>query len=504
MGGAPPRQSPGPFSLPPMTRVSRHRLIVLMLCAALSACAVGPDYQRPAIDVGAGYKEGQERVPGWKPAHPRDETQRGAWWAVYGDAVLDGLMRQLDEANQDVAVAEANYRQAQALVQGARAGFFPTLGVSAGVSRSGGGGGGSSGGGSSGGGSGRGASVSNQYSLAGSVSWEADVWGRLRRELESSRASAEASGADLAATRLSSQAALAQNYFQLRVQDEQKRLLEETIVAYERMLQLTRNRYEVGVAGKADVVLATSQLENARAQSVDLDWQRGQLEHAIAVLTGQPPSRFALPPQTFAQQLPEIPVGLPSELLERRPDVAAAERRAAAANAQIGVAESAWFPDLTLSADGGFRNGSFANWLTAPARFWSLGPALAMTLFDGGARQAQVDQARAAYDAQAASYRGSVLTALREVEDYLVQLRVLAQEQTVQARALEASRESLRLVRNQYSEGTVDYLNVATIQTTTLNAERSALSLLGSRLVASVQLIAALGGGWDGLPAQQK
>ena len=303
-----------------MIRVLSHRLSGLtlrrsaaLLCLALSACAVGPDYQRPAIDVGVGYKEGQEQVPGWKPAHPRDDAQRGQWWTVYGDAVLDGLMQQLNTANQDVAVAEANYRQAQALVQGARAGFFPTIGASSGVTRSGGGG----------------ASVGNQYSLTGTVSWEADVWGRLRRGLEASRASAQASAADLAATRLSSQAALAQNYFQLRVQDEQKRLLEATIAAYERSLQLTRNRYDAGVAGKSDVAVATSQLENARAQSVDLDWQRGQLEHAIAVLTGQPPSRFSLPSQPLAQQLPEIPVGLPSALLERRPDVASAERRAA-------------------------------------------------------------------------------------------------------------------------------------------------------------------------------
>jgi len=457
-----------------------------LLCAALGACAVGPDYQRPPIDVGAGYKEGQDRVPGWKPAHPRDTVPRGQWWAAYGDPVLDDLMARLEAANLDVAVAEANYRQAQALVRGARAGFFPVVGASADVARSGAGGG-------------QGGAVGNQYTLVGSVSWEADLWGRLRRGLEASRAGEQASAADLAATRLSAQAALAQNYFQLRVLDEQKRLLEETTAAYERSLQLTRNRYAAGVAGKADVSVATTQLENARAQSVDLDWQRGQFEHAIAVLTGQAPSSFSLPPQPFAQQVPEIPVGLPSELLERRPDVAAAERRAAAANAQIGVAQSAWFPDLVLSADGGFRNGSFANWLTAPARFWSLGPTLALTLFDGGARRAQLEQAQAAYDGQAAAYRRSVLTALREVEDYLIQLRVLAQEQVVQARALAASRESLRLIRNQYEAGLVDYLDVAAIQTSALGIERTAISLVGDRLVASVQLIAALGGGWEGL-----
>lgn len=283
--------------------------------------------------------------------------------------------------------------------------------------------------------------------------------------------------------------------------DEQKRLLEATVKAYERSLQLTRNRYEVGVVGKADVAVAQTQLESTRAQLVDLAWQRGQYEHAIAVLVGSAPSQFDLPATAFSQQVPAIPVGLPSTLLERRPDVAAAERRAASANAQIGVAQAAWFPDLTLSASGGFRHGQFAEWLTAPARFWSLGPALALTIFDGGAREARVASARAGYDAQAAAYRQSVLTALREVEDYLVQLRVLEQEQDVQRLALESARESLRLTRNQYEAGLVDYLSVSVVETTALNNERSAISLMGNRLIASVQLIAALGGGWEGLAA---
>jgi len=463
-------------------------LAAALLGALLSACAVGPDYQRPEIDVGQAYKEGQGQVPGWKPAQPRDAAERGAWWQAYGDGVLDGLMSQLNVANQTIAQAEANYRQAQALVRGARAGFFPTVGASAGVTRSGGGS------------SATAAGVGNQYNLSGSVSWEADLWGRVRREVEASRAEAQASLADLGAARLSAQASLAQNYFQLRVLDEQKRLLESTVAAYERSLQLTENRYQAGVAGKSDVAVALAQLEGARAQRVDLEWQRGQFEHAIAVLVGQAPSRFALAPQPFEQPLPQIPVGLPSQLLERRPDVASAERRTAAANAQIGVAQSAWFPDLVLSADGGFRSGEFAQWLTAPARFWSLGPALALTLFDGGARRAQLEQARAAYDAQAALYRQTVLGALREVEDYLIQLRVLEQEQVVQRRALEAARESLRLARNQYQAGLIGYLDVAVLETTALNSERNALSLMGSRLTASVQLIAALGGGWEGLP----
>jgi NodT family efflux transporter outer membrane factor (OMF) lipoprotein len=320
----------------------------------------------------------------------------------------------------------------------------------------------------------------------------------VRRSVEASRAGSQASAADLAAARLSAQSTMAQDYFQLRVLDEQKRLLQETVATNERSLQLTVNRYNAGVAGKADVAVAQTQLENTRAQLVDLEWQRGQFEHAIAVLLGDAPSAFSLPEQKFTQQVPAIPVGLPSELLQRRPDVAGAERRTAQANAQIGVATAAWFPSLTLSADGGFSSGQFAQWLTAPARFWSIGPALAQTLFDGGLRSSQIESARAAYDSQAAAYRQVSLGALREVEDYMIQLRVLDREQTVQRRALEAARESLALTRNQYKQGLVDYLSVAVLENTALTAERSAITLIGNRLTASVQLIAALGGGWDG------
>lgn len=473
------------------TRLPRSAA-TLALCALLGACAVGPDYQRPELDVGASYKEaqGQQQVEGWKPAQPRDEADRGKWWLVYGDDTLNTLVERLDTSNQTIAQAEANYRQALGLVRAARAGFYPTVGASAGASRAGVGNGSSSS-------SSNGSNVSNQYSVTGSVSWEVDVWGRVRRSTESSEASAAASLADLGATRLSAQAALVQTYFQLRVLDEQKRLLDATVAAYERSLKLTQNRYEVGVAGQADVAVARTQVESTRAQSIDLDWQRGQYEHAIAVLMGQAPSQFSLAPAVFTLQLPQIPVGLPSELLERRPDIAAAERRAAAANAQIGVAQAAWFPSLILSADGGFRNGQFADLLTAPARFWSLGPALALTIFDGGARAAQVEQARASYDSQAAAYRQAALVGLREVEDYLIQLRVMEQEQIVQRRALESARESLRLIQNQYQAGLVDYLSVAVVDATALNSERNALSLLGTRLVASVNLIVALGGGWE-------
>jgi NodT family efflux transporter outer membrane factor (OMF) lipoprotein len=487
------------FASLPRTRALRG-LATALCCALMSACAVGPDYQRPDIDLGEDYKQRSGQpvaglkatvgTEGWTPARPQDQADRGQWWRFYGDSTLDELMARLNAANQSIAQAEANYRQAQALVQSARSGFFPMIGSNASATRSGAG-------------SGSNSTSGNQYNLGAGVSWEADLWGRIRREVESSRAQADASLADAANVRLSAQSALAQNYFQLRVLDEQKRLLASTVAAYERSLKLTQNRYEAGVVGKSDVTVAEAQLESTRAQLVDLEWQRGQFEHAIAVLVGLAPSRFALAEeQTFTPQIPDIPVGLPSQLLERRPDVAAAERRTAAANAEIGVAQAAWFPDLTLSADGGFRSGQFAQWLTAPARFWSLGPALALTLFDGGARNARLEQTRAAYDAQAAAYRQTVLTALQEVEDYLIQLRVLGQEQVVQRRALTAARESLRLARNQYQAGLIDYLDVATLETGALNSERNALNLVANRLTASVRLIAALGGGWDGLPAQ--
>jgi NodT family efflux transporter outer membrane factor (OMF) lipoprotein len=332
--------------------------------------------------------------------------------------------------------------------------------------------------------------------LGGTVSWEVDLWGKVRRAVEASRAELQASAADVAATRLSMESTLAQDYFQLRALDAEKRMYEGTVAAYARSLQVTENRYRAGVSAKSDVTAAQTQLENARAQLQALGWQRAQYEHAIAVLVGKPPSQFALAETQSIGTVPAIPAGLPSQLLQRRPDVAAAERRTAEANAQIGVAEAAWFPDLTLSAQGGFRSGEWAKWLTAPMRFWSLGPELALTLFDAGARSAQVEQARAAYDAQVATYRLTALTALREVEDYMVQLRVLAQQQVTQDKALAAARESQRLITNQYDAGLIDYLNVAVIQASTLSTERAALAVTTDRLVASVQLIAALGGGW--------
>ncbi|MGB3289159.1 MAG: efflux transporter outer membrane subunit [Burkholderiaceae bacterium] len=469
------------------------------LALALGACAVGPDYQRPSVDTGLAYKEALAAAPaevsaadrGWVPAQPGDDALRGDWWLMYGDPVLSGLMESLQAGNLSIVQAEAQFRQAQALLQSSRSGFFPTVGGSVSGTRSG------SGQGSTATSSGGGASAGNQYTLTGNVSWELDLWGKVRRSVESSGAGLQASAADVATTRLSMQSTLAQTYFKLRVMDAEKRLLQQTVAAYERSLSMTQNRYGAGVAAQADVEVSRTQLENGRTQLLALDWQRAQLEHAIAVLLGKTPSQFALEPVTTLASVPAIPVGLPSQLLQRRPDVAAAERRTAEANARIGVAQAAWFPDLTLSAQAGYRSGQWAQWLTAPASFWTLGPALAMTIFDGGAREAQVKQARAGYDAQAASYRQTVLTALREVEDYLVQLRVLGQEQATQGRALDAARASLRLTQNQYEAGLIDYLSVVQVETTALSTERAALSLVSDRLVTSVQLIAALGGGWD-------
>ena len=484
--------------------VARPRLVWGSLLAALllAGCAVGPDYQRPNMDVGAAYGQSAEPVDplanaGWVQVSPGEDALRPDWWVLYGDPGLNALMSQLEAENLDIRLAEARYRQAQAALQSARSGLFPTIGSNVSVERSGSGGGGRSVPREDGGFSNFGGGTSNSYSLSSSVSWEVDLWGRVRRSVESSQAALDASVADIGDVRLSMQSTLAQTYFTLRVTDAEIELLEQTVQAYERSLGMTENRYNAGIATPADVAAARTQLENTRTQLLSLQRQRAQLEHSIAVLLGSPPSAFALPANGEVPLLPAIPVGLPSELLQRRPDVAAAERRMAEANAQIGVAQSAWLPALTLGAQGGFRSGQWAEWLTAPARFWALGPALALTIFDGGARTAALEQARAGFDVQAISWRQTVLAALQEVEDLLVQLRVMGMEQVTQGRALESARESLRLTQNQYEAGLIDYLSVVQTETTALNTERAALSLLSERLGASARLMAALGGGWD-------
>ena len=336
-------------------------------------------------------------------------------------------------------------------------------------------------------------------------SWELDLWGRIRRTVESNQASAQASAGDLESARLSFQAELAQDYFQLRTVDAQKQLLDATVAAFEKSLELTKNQYASGVASQADVVQAETQLKTTQAQAIDVGVQRAQLEHAIALLIGKPASTFSLPTAPLTATPPPIPVGVPSALLERRPDIAAAERRVAAANAEIGVAVAAFFPTVTLSASSGFESSSLSQWLTAPSRFWSVGPSISETVFDGGLRRAQTDFARAGYDASVGTYRQTVLTAFQAVEDNLAALRILEQEAQVQDEAVQGAQKSVTLTTNQYKAGTVSYLNVITAQTIALTNETTAVQIRGRRMSAAVLLIQALGGGWNAadLPSTQ-
>ena len=465
----------------------RH-LALTTLFAALMGCAAGPNYVRPAVDTPAAFKERGN----WKQAEPRELESRGKWWEMYQDPLLSSLQEQVSVSNQNLAKAEAQYRQALALVQVARAGYFPTVtgGISdtrsrasattvaqpsaTPVSRG----------------------VVTNHNLPFQASWAPDVWGSISRAVEANQAGVQASVGDLEAARLSAQAALAQSYFQLRALDAQQLLLEETVAAYDKSLKLVQNQYAAGIVARADVVQATTQIKTTQAQAIDLGAQRAQLEHAIALLVGKPPSALSIPREPLTSALPPVPLAVPSSLLERRPDIAAAERRMAQANAQIGIATAAYFPALTLSASAGYQSATMADWLTMPSRFWSLGPALALNLFDGGLRRAQTAQAVAAYDANVAAYRQTVLAAFQQVEDNLAVLRILGDEAEVQGEAVKAAQESLALALNQYKAGTVSYLNVVVAQTTALASQRAAVDLQSRRVSASVQLISALGGGW--------
>lgn len=471
-----------------MTSVLRKRALILTpLVLALAACSVGPDYVRPqTAAVPTAFKEMKD----WKPAQPNELAMNGKWWEMFGDQQLNALVEQIDISNQNLAQSEANFRKAMALVQGARADYSPTLSVDASRTRS------RSATSSSGNSSS--SSVRDNYSFSLNADWEIDVWGRVRRNVESNEASAQASAADLAATRLSAQAQLAQNYLQLRVLDAQQQLLDDTVAAYQRSYQLTLNQYNAGVVAKSDVIQAQTQLKSAQAQALDNGVQRAQLEHVIALLVGQPASTFSITPSPLTAAAPPIPVALPSMLLERRPDIAGAERRVAAANAQIGVAQAAYYPSLSLSASGGFQTSNgLANWFTMPSRVWSLGPQLSQLIFDGGARRSVTDQAIATYDGVAAAYKQTVLTAFQEVEDNLAALRILEQEAVVQNEALQSARQAVTLVTNQYKSGVVNYTSVITAQATALTSERTALDILYRRMAASVLLTKALGGGWS-------
>ncbi|KVZ14772.1 efflux transporter outer membrane subunit [Burkholderia ubonensis] len=483
-----------PYVPSPRDRRPLAAAVAFATAVLLAGCAVGPDYHRPDTPMPPAFKEAPA---GWKVAQPADGADRGAWWRVYGDPQLDALIGKLNASNQTIAQSAAAYRQARALVAEARAAYFPTVGLTASGSRSrspraslSSGSSSSFGGGSSG-------SIGNSYSVGLDASWEPDLWGKVSRTVGAQRAGEAAAAADLANARLSQQATLAQTYFQLRTADTLQMLLDDTVASYARSLQLTQNRYAQGVAARADVIQAQTQLQSAQAAAIDNGVARAQYEHAIATLIGEPASTFSLPPLPLAAEPPVTPVGVPSALLERRPDIAAAERRAAAANEQIGVAISAFFPTLTLSAQGGVQSSVWSNLFTLPARFWTVGPQLAATLFDAGLRAAQTEAARATYDQDVAAYRLSVLTAFQDVEDNLASQRILAREIDVQRQAVDSAEHALAIVTNQYKAGTVDYLNVLTAQTTAFSAHQKLATIAGQRMVSSVGLVKALGGGWD-------
>jgi NodT family efflux transporter outer membrane factor (OMF) lipoprotein len=457
-------------------------LSLLAIALQLTAsCTVGPDYVRPATLTPQAYKENRD----WKVAEPKDRLVRGKWWDLFNDPQLSVLEDQVNVSNQNVAQAEAQFRQARALVQVARSAYFPTASIGPSWQR---------------------AFQSTPqspsyplalYSLPVDISWEPDLFGRVRRSVESNSANAQATAADLENVRLTACAELAEDYFQLRALDAQQQLLDATVKAYSKSLDLTQNKYASGVSSRGDVLQAETQLKTTEAQEIDVGVQRAQLEHAIAVLVGKPASDFSIPVIPLVGAPPPIPVGIPSELLERRPDVAAAERQMAAANAQIGIAIAAYYPNLTLSASGGYQTLDLSKLLTWPTRFWSIGGTLSETLFEGGLRKAQTEEARAAYDASVASYQQTVLTAFQQVEDNLSSLRILEQEAAKQEEAVKASQDSETVIMNQYKSGIVSYVNVIVAQATELSNERVALTIQGERMTAAALLIKALGGGWD-------
>jgi NodT family efflux transporter outer membrane factor (OMF) lipoprotein len=472
--------------------MSRWIVVVSMVIA--SGCAVGPAYKRPTMAVPAAFKE--QSVPQsdggatWKAAEPRDEVVKGDWWEAFGDPQLNTLERQVAISNQNVAQAEAEFRAARAAIRGARAGLFPTVSAGASVvssrvstSRS-----------SANVDSSRGSTV--DYQLPIDFSYEIDLWGGIRRSVEASRAIAQAGAADLETIRLSMQSELAMDYFELRGLDAERQLLDSTVAAYEKALQLTVDRHDQGVASGSDVAQARTQLDTTRAQATDRGVARAQFEHAIAILMGKAPADLTIAPDPMGGTPPVIPTVLPSELVERRPDVAASERRVAAANAQIGVAKSAFFPQLNLGGSAGLEGTTIASLFSWPSRFWSIGPSLVATVFDGGRRRAVTEQAVANYDASVAVYRQNVLTAFQDVEDNLVALRVLGDEASQQADAVASAEQSLALATTRYQSGVTPYLEVITAQSAALGNEVAAVGILTRRMTATVLLVKAIGGKW--------
>ena len=476
-----------------------------------AGCMVGPTYHRPPIAGTPAFKESPPE--GWKNAEPNEGLARGRWWEIYGDPQLNDLVSKVELSNQNVIAAMARYREAVDQVQIARAALFPTVAatpsavvtkgsslssrgqvISGGSSSTGSGGtSGGSGSGTSGGGSG----VNVNYAMPFDISYQADIWGNIRRSVTASKDTAQASAADLENAKLTFQAQLAQMYFQLHGLDADAELLRRNVIVFEQSLQLTQERLNAGVSSGADVAQAKTQLETTRAQLIDVGVGRAQFEHAIAVLIGETPAMVSIPEEILNRPPPQIPLGLPSTLIERRPDVAATERAIAAANEQIGISKAAFFPMLTLGGTGGFVSTSLATLFSVPSLFWSVGPQLAATLFDGGLRKGQLHVSRDAYDASVATYRQTVLTAFQQVEDQLSSLRILEQEQSAQAEARKAAQEAVDIAMAQYRAGTADYLAVIVLQAALLQAERQEIDILTRRLTASVLLIEALGGGWD-------
>lgn len=490
---------------------------VTLMCISFlfSACAVGPDYVRPPVVMPKAFKEakgkkvmGAKKNKDWKVATPCDAKNKGIWWVVFNDNELNKLMDKLNVDNQTIYNAYSNYVQARALVDEARAGFYPTLTGSITVTRQKQGTGStffsstsgtttSSGAASTGTGGTSKSKITTTHSLFLNASWEPDIWGLVRRTVEASAAGAEASAALLASTRLSAQASLAQYYFELRGLDVDQKLLDDTVKGYKRTLMLTKNQYAAGVAALADVVQAQSQLESAQATAINNGILRAQYEHAIAVLMGEPPANFSLAPKPRRLTPPPIPLELPSALLERRPDIAQAERLMAQANAQIGVAVAAYFPSLTLTGSATVSGKGLGHFFSIPSLGWAYGPQLTELILDGGLRDATVRAARAGYNANVASYRQTVLAALQDVEDNLVSLRILAKEEAVLDKAVASAKLALKLVINQYEAGTVPYSSVITAQISAYTAEMNAANVAYLRMTSAVGLIKALGGGWD-------
>ena len=469
-------------------KTQRTGQLLLLGTAVLffAACAVGPKYKAPAVPAPPAYKE----VGDWKTAQPSDQNLGGHWWEIFQDPQLNALEQQIDVSNQNLKAAVAQYQEARAAVRYARADYYPTVSTGPSATRE------------------RysdnrpasgivGGTTFNDFALPVNVSYQVNAWGRVSKNVESYREQAQASAADLSVVNLTMHADLAIDYFAARTLDAEEKLLQNTVVQYQQALQLNEDRYQGGLASEVEVEQARTILETTRAQLVDVGVARAQYEHAAAVLVGKPPADFTLPPLPLTTPPPPIPVGVPSELLERRPDIAASERRVASANAQVGLAKTAYYPLVNIVGSGGLESGTITTLLQGPSALWSVGAAAAATLFDGGRRHAQNDEAKATYDASVASYRQTVLSAFQQVEDNLAALRVLEQEAGVQATAVQSAQRSLDLSNTRYEGGVTSYLEVITAQNAALSDEVTAVNILGRRMASAVLLVEALGGGWD-------